>query len=414
MGDLKSALSATGAMLPATQRICAGLLVLILIVGIVLRIYPSTKVDSLGVDEAFYRLDVLNLSQAGITGYPNLMRNYVAQQPNFPVAVIPPTRVTFITAAYLWQSVSHQAVMASLRSIACLGSILALVIGTIFMARAAGLSAALAIAALMGFAPLQIQLAQRAYIDGFFTFSAILTMWLLWENLQAPKRMKWLIPYTLSLAFMVMTKENAAFVGAALFAIIGVESWVRFRRPQLDLILATAVGLVIGVLGLVVAAGGINTLIEVYRENAAKAYATPYVLRSGDGPWFRYILDLIIISPAVTLLAIAGVFRSRLQDVLTRYFVVFLAVTYVIMASIRFGMSLRYAAIWDLPIRWFAFVQVAYWASVLPARVGRFFAPVMIALLCAIDLSQYVLHFVQNATYDPIPGTLLRHLNILK
>lgn len=398
----------------AQGRLLVALGILVLFAGVLLRIYPSAKVDSLGVDEAFYRLDVINLAHRGIGSYPNLMRDYVAQQPKFAVAVIPPTRITFITAAYLWQRVFHQDVLLSLRSIACLGSILTLVIGTVFIARAVGPSAALGVAALMSFAPLQIQLAQRAYIDGFFTFWAVLTMWLLWENLQTPNQIKWLLPYGLSLALMVMTKENSVFVFTAVLAIIGVESWIRERRLQLPLILATLIGFAIGVVGLIAAAGGIMTLVEVYRQNAAKAYATPYVLRTGDGPWFRYVLDLTILSPAVTLLALAAFFRIRIQDGITRYFGVFLAVTYIIMASIRYGVSLRYTAIWDLPIRWFALVQVGYWASLLPTRFGRVFVPATIALLCAIDLNQYVLHFVQNGTYDPIPATLLRDLNILK
>jgi 4-amino-4-deoxy-L-arabinose transferase-like glycosyltransferase len=396
------------------RRLLIALLILVVIVGAFLRIYPSAKVDSLGVDEAFYRLNVVTLARGGLGSYPTLMRDYVAQQPTFPVAVIPPTRVTFITAGYLWQRVFHQDVLASLRAIACLGSILTLLIGTIFIARAVGLSAALGVAALMSFAPLQIQLAQRAYIDGFFTCWAVLTMWLLWENLQNTKQIRWLLPYGLSLALMVMTKENSVFVFAGVLVIIAFEAWMGERRLQMPLILTTLIGFAIGVLGLIVASGGIMTFVEVYRQNAAKVYATPYVLRTGDGPWFRYILDLIIISPAITLLALAALFRIRTQDAITRYFAVFLAATYIMMTSLRYGMSLRYAVIWDLPIRWLALVQIGYWASLLPTRFRRVFVPGMIALLCAIDLNQYVLHFVQNGTYDPIPGTLLRHLNILK
>jgi 4-amino-4-deoxy-L-arabinose transferase-like glycosyltransferase len=400
---------------PALQRkLLVALLVLVVMAGTLMRICPSAKVDSLGVDEAFYRLNVVTLAQRGLGSYPTLMRDYVAQQPTFPYAVIPPTRVTFIAAGYLWHRTFQQDALVSLRSIACLGSILTLVVGTIFVARAAGLSAALGVAALMSFAPLQIQLAQRAYIDGLFTFWAVLTLWLLWENLQTPKRIQWLLPYGLSLGLMMMTKENSVFVFAGVLVIIAFEAWIGKRGLEMPLILTTLIGFAIGVLGLIVASGGITTFVEVYRQNAAKVYATPYVLRTGDGPWFRYLFDLMIISPAITLLALAALFRIRMQDAITRYFAIFLAATYIIMTSLRYGMSLRYAVIWDLPMRWLAFVQVGYWASLLPARLGRIFVPAMIALLCAIDLNQYVVHFVQNGTYDPIPETLLRHLNIIK
>ena len=47
--------------------------------------------------------------------------------------------------------------------------------------------------------------AQHALVDGFFTFWALLTLWMLWENLQAPRSWPWLAAYTLSLAFLVLT-----------------------------------------------------------------------------------------------------------------------------------------------------------------------------------------------------------------
>jgi hypothetical protein len=31
---------------------------------------------------------------------------------------------------------------------------------------------------------MQIQLAQRAYVDGVFAFIAVLMLWLLWENMR--------------------------------------------------------------------------------------------------------------------------------------------------------------------------------------------------------------------------------------
>ena len=56
------------------------------------------------------------------------------------------------------------------------------------MLRMAGRGTALAVLALMACAPTQIHMSQHALVDGFFTFWATLTLWMLWENLRQPLR----------------------------------------------------------------------------------------------------------------------------------------------------------------------------------------------------------------------------------
>jgi hypothetical protein len=45
----------------------------------------------------------------------------------------------------------------------------------------------------------------------------------------------------------------------------------------------------------------------------------------------------------------------------------FLAITYVAMCNVRYGMNLRYTTIWEFPLRALAVVQL----SVLAARFAR-------------------------------------------
>src|SRR2546430_7979152 len=110
------------------------------------------------------------------------------RSPTLPVAVIPPTRVTLIAAAFLWHQIFNTVPLISLRAVACSASVLTLLISALFLYRAAGLPAAIAVSALLSCAPMQIQLAQRAYVDGGFAFTAVLTLWLLWENMRSEER----------------------------------------------------------------------------------------------------------------------------------------------------------------------------------------------------------------------------------
>src|SRR5438552_5216294 len=396
------------------SRLGIALLCLVLLFGAFLRVYPSAGLKYPGVDEMYYRHGLMFLVHNGFTSYPSLVRNYAKVQPTLPVAVIPPTRVTLIAAAFLWHQMFNTVPLISLRAIACSATVLTVLVSALFIYRAVGLLAAIAVSALLSCAPMQIQLAQRAYVDGVFAFTAILTLWLLWENMQEPPSLKWLVPYGASIALMVITKENAAFVFVGILSILACNRWLKIGQVGLPLIMTTFVGALAGATILVIASGGPTTLIQVFQANISKTYATGYVIQTGDGPWFRYILDLIAMSPLVTLLALAALGRLSFQEAIGRYFALFLAVTYLLMSNLHYGISLRYTAMWDLPLRWLAFTQIVLMAASVPSRYRTIFIPVAVAVVCAVDLSHYCLFFVQNGTYDPSATEILRQLNIVK
>ena len=84
------------------------------------------------------------------------------------------------------------------------------------------------------------------------------------------------------------------------------------------------------------------------------------------------------------------------------------------MSNLRYGISLRYTAMWDLPLRWLAFTQIVLIAVRLPQHYRTIFVSAAVAVVCAVDLSHYCLFFVQNGTYDPTATEILHQLNIVK
>ncbi len=106
--------------------------------------------------------------------------------------------------------------------------------------------------------------------------------------------------------------------------------------------------------------------------------------------------------------------QGRRDDRPLWFGVVFMVASYVLMANVKYGMNLRYATIWDLPLRALAVGQVALLAS----RAGeRWRWPAMTAMvtgLCAFDLHQYYQLAVKYPLYELVPMDLLHALNILK
>jgi hypothetical protein len=169
----------------------------------------------------------------------------------------------------------------------------------------------------------------------------------------------------------------------------------------------------LGVIILVLLAGSIQQFTEIYHLLVTKAETLTYAIKTGDGPWYRYLVDLLLLSPLVLLLAIGGVFTQLRNRPAYVYLVAFVGFSYAVMCNIRYGMNLRYASIWDLPLRALAAAQV----GAVAARFGAWqwlVGGVAIAGLCAYDLHQYHLFFVDGSLYELVTGGLLQVVKILK
>jgi 4-amino-4-deoxy-L-arabinose transferase-like glycosyltransferase len=374
--------------------------------------HPKPKMEGLGVDEGLYRGYVIDLSRVGITSYPEIVDHYISIQERLSGSILPPVRFLYIFAAYLWHLAFGTEALSALRSVASLFSVLTLILSGVFAWRLKGRACALGVMALMSCAPTQIHMSQHALVDGFFTFWALLCLWLLWENLQAPRQPSWLIAYSLSLSLLVLTKENSFFVFIAIITIIALNRWIQFGTVTRELLVSTAVGPLLGVVVLIFLAGGIDVLITTYRLSVTKNFNVTYAVLTGDGPWYRYLVDLLLVSPLILLLALGTVFRLDLSKKPEIYLTVFIAASYLIMCNIKYGMNLRYANMWDMPLRVLAFSQIVALTGFTRYRI--WLGVLAVAAIAALELRQYYILFVHYPLYELPTHLLMRALQILK
>lgn len=421
---LPAARPAVNDTLPAPQRVSSALQHKMLVstmaallgaIGVFLRVERSTTFQSAGPDEIFYARFVDLTNAHGLAAYPEIVRAYIDHQkkPESPL-VLPPLRITFIGAAHLWRQVTGATSLEATHAIACAASVVLLLIGGLFAYRLGGMTSGLSVLALMAFAPMQIYSAQRALIDGFFALWALLTIWSLWEALQENANPRWLVLYGASLAAMVATKENAFFVYFAIGGILAASYFLKFGRATLPLYAVTIAAPALAVLVLLIASGGLTELLDVYRTNVQKSVVSGYALKTGDGPWHRYLIDLMLVDPVVILLAVGSLFRLSKAERPLLYLWLFVGLTYALMCQVRYGMNLRYANIWDMPLRFLAVSQLLRLTNTIPVRVRTLVFTALVAGLCAIEWRQYHVLFVQGGIYDPVPAALEHALNILK
>jgi 4-amino-4-deoxy-L-arabinose transferase-like glycosyltransferase len=380
------------------------------------RLHPIPKwhqMGFMGFDEELYREYVDELSSKGIRHYPDIVLGYIEKQVKLPGSILPPVRFLYIFTGYLWHSLFGADALDSLRNVASCFGILTLAAAAMFAWRVLPGALAVALTALVAFAPTQIHMSQHALVDGFFTFWALLALWMFWENLQAPKKWGWLAGYTAALALLVLTKENAFFLWIALVIVLVSNRWLRLGTVTRELVVATAIGPLLGVVILILLAGGADVLFGTYRLLITKNYHLPYAIKTGDGPWYRYLLDLMLVSPVILLLAIGAVFQINRSKRFDLFLLTFIAGSYLVMCNVKYGMNLRYANMWDVPLRFLALGMVVSLTEPLQkwSKVG--FA-VAIGLICALELRQYIILFVNFPLYELVTEGLLRALHILK
>lgn len=408
-----SSTAATPHVSPFADRRWLAAVFLVFAVGVFLRLHPSANFTGIGFDENLYRAYVTMLSKVGISQYPQIVENYIEYQKTLTGSILPPMRFLYIGTSALWHKVSGAEVLEALHQVACFFNVLTLVTAFGFTLRLAGKAAALGVLALMTCAPMQLHMSQHALVDGFFAFWALTTLWVFWENLRAPRHPALLAALGVCLALMVTTKENAAFVFIALCGILIANRWLRFGTVTVPLLAVMAAGPALGVLVLILLAGSPATLLQTYQLSVSKNFFLEYAIRTGDGPWFRYLVDLMLASPVVLVLAIGEMFQLRRSKTAQLYVTLFIAGSYLIMCNLKYGMNLRYANMWDMPLRFLAFTQL----STIAAHFGAWRTRVLIvavAALSMIELRQYVILAVDYPLYELVPEALLRALKILK
>jgi 4-amino-4-deoxy-L-arabinose transferase-like glycosyltransferase len=414
----------------SSRKIGIVLLAIVLAVGILLRItpqafapgatlrflapvHPQPGWTKIGFDEGLYREYVNALSKGGITSYPDIVQGYIDVQKKLPGSILPPLRFLYIFAAYAWHSIFGTEALEALHQVAAFFSVLTLALSTVFVWRIRGSPWALAVAALMAFAPTQLHMSQHALVDGFFTFWALLGLWLFWENLHAPRDWRWLAGYIVALALLVLTKENSFFVWIALVALLITNRWLQFGTVTRELVIATILGPLLAVVVLIFLAGGIDMFLQSYQLSVGKNFELRYAILTGDGPWYRYLVDLMLVSPIVLLFALGTVFRLNRTMKPEWFMSIFIAGSYLVMCNVKYGMNLRYANMWDLPLRFLAFSEIVWLAS-FAKRFQTAIVAGVVGLLAAIEFHQYIVLAVRYPLYELITHDLLQALKILK
>ncbi|MCK6448216.1 MAG: glycosyltransferase family 39 protein [Planctomycetes bacterium] len=359
-------------------------------------------------DEAWYVRYASELSTQGLDAFPALFERYLADP---AVQIYPnPLRVLYLVVAAGWSELFGASFesLSRLSLAAHLGAVLATFAGA---RRAFGARRALALAALLAASPLCSGLARRALMDSFATLTLVLAFWafLGWVRECGSRRGAAL--FALALFAALVAKENhVLFVPAFALGLVGFTRSERRALPWGLALAAFAVPLAAAGATFALAAGGFGRVVELGRVILESPATNEYAQRYGGGPWYRYVVDFLVLSPWVTLAACAAIGglcfarlgRGRRELV---FCVAFLAFALLVFAL--FTKNVRYLAplevAWRALAVWFAFELGVRGFG----RHGVRVAYVLIAAACVADAWSFHTLFVERELYDPVSAALL-------
>lgn len=138
-----------------------------------------------------------------------------------------------------------------------------------------------------------------------------------------------------------------------------------------------------------------------------------YVMNFQSGPWFRYLVDFILISPWVMIFGIyytvyVFINKTKKEDLALALFIVSTIFIYSF-----FSKNLRYVSVIDYPLR--IFTAMALLSVNIPRskNLTFLFAFAVIMLICVVELVNFSRIFVRGGMYDPVSIGLLSFWSII-
>lgn len=369
--------------------------------------FPKADQYRSGADEGTYYRQSKLIQVNGIEGFKAAAEVFI-QDKNahiFP----PPLRVLPLALNAIALSISD-----SFGSLSCLSLIYFLVFclaAYFYIKDIWDADIALIAAVLLAFSPLGGAMAKRALID---SLAYLVTAFSLLSFLAfiVRKTSRDLVIFGFSLLLVQLTRETGFIVYPFYFVIL---LYLKYRDHQdiklRDIALCFLAPLLATVIIYQVLYGlstVYNILEVIYADNLMNP--SEYVLNYSSGPWYRYLVDFMLISPVTILLAYmySGyyLFRKtydRKMNVLLSFFAYTLAVYAFLQMNVRYVITL------DIVIRILASLAVSVIIStfITGQRKKILVTAAIVVTLAVMDSRSYTRYFVTNNIYDPVSYNLL-------
>lgn len=264
-------------------------------------------------------------------------------------------------------------------------------------------------------APLHLGLARRALSDTLTSLFLAIGLWLLcagvWGSGRRSTRIVWwVIPAAYGAAFLA--KESGLLLIPISLSVLGWQAVRERRRPSFWKIGAVSwIPLCLAAVAVLFAAGGPKVLWETLEFFINGDSGTLYGQRMQSGPWYRPLVDLMLISPWPVLLYLLGlgVFSTDRKPNEKFWFWAIIPVVQILLMDLPpYGKNVRFLLLSEMAMR---LCGVLVLQRLLGDRRGNvrsalWIGAVALAWVCT-DLQAFHQLFVTGGIYDPVSYWLL-------
>lgn len=366
-------------------------------------------------DEGNYLWYAARVAGGGPGELPALVREYIGATDRRQLFASP-LRVTAVLLGALAVGLGTPH-FTSLATLSLLAFLALLVVVFVAVRRAFDPRTAACTVLLLACSPLHLAMARRALTDSLNATLLVASLALTIHVMTAhPRSGRWWAAVAALYAVTFLGRElNAVLIPISL-GLLAVAAVLGRDRPRPVALVAVSVAPALGAaLVTVVAAGGVGPAWEALRGVVGQPAGNAYAVRHGNGPWFRYVIDFLALSPWTTLLYVAwlGVLvGTRSRDPSARAWA--LVPLLFLLSAAPFAKFVRWALVLETPMRLGAALVLRQLVRDRPgdraatARLAAAVAAIMVA-----DLRAFHHLFVVGDLYDPTATGLLRTWGIV-
>ena len=365
-----------------------------------------------GYDERLYLIFMVNFYSRGIEGIQNILHAF----PSDPVLLQGPLpfRFLFIWAGTWVCRIFGGFTYANLAKLSLISGIGIVIVGYLLFRRWFSPAVAFLGGILLIFSPLVSGLSRRALQDPFFCLLVLCVFYFFDEVWRKPTIRNFILLGVFLLACF-LTKETIVI----LYPVFLVLGWY-YRRtinkecPILPFVLVFAIAPVLYLAVMWWIAGDLKTFYSTYSLYVSMQQKIPYAVSYQRGPWFRYLVDLLMISPLTYMFSVLSISNQEPSERNGRNLAALYALSIIIAFSCLVLLNLRTILFVDIPLRGLAAVGVFGLANRFLTQFSRGFWIVLIsAFLVSSDLVQFFRLYMLGNLYDPTTFHLIQSNGML-
>ena len=363
-------------------------------------------------DEHYYLIYATYIDGHGIGSFPALSKEYLENTKlwSYPT----PLRIGYILLSAFWLKISGP-FLISLAYLSLICYCFFLMASFYFIRKYfTGKFAALFII-LLAFSPLDMAMTTRALTENAYCLFLTLSLWLFLDCVKENSDLKRII-FILACSFTILIRENGVLLCLFFTLFLIFLKFIRKKQVRIKDFLCSSlfpIAVVFVFYAVFVGIGNaIKLITNIFLHSQPKTYAIFY----GSGPWYRYLIDYLILSPATTILGIGFIvyylcrYREEGREEVD-YFILFFI--FLLSALSFYHKNVRYAINLSVPFRIFSVLILGRISQKLSEKRAVLFLVGAVIAIAIWDFTNFSYLFVNLGMNDPVTFILLKARHII-